>query len=74
MTGLHADAYVPGFNTLRLAMGNRHNQGCDAEHTTWSRRVNSKIFRNDFSAVMRQTKAEGSTRLRAIVRSRTTTD
>jgi hypothetical protein len=55
VTGLHADAYVPGFNTLGVAMGNRHNQGCDPEHTTWSRRVNSKIFRNDFSVVMRQT-------------------
>ena len=32
VTGSHADVYVPCLNSMGLAVGNRHDQGCDAEH------------------------------------------
>jgi len=62
----------PTFNTRCLAVGNRHDLGCDADHDQ-EQTCKQQIFINGSSAVMRHTNAEESIRIRAILRSWATT-
>ena len=73
MTGLHADAYVPGLNTLRLRDGESAQPGMRCRAHNLEQTCKQQDIQKRLLAVMRQMKAEGLIRIRATVRSQTTT-